>query len=376
MASSSENPPAASLTREGEVLTIAMSGPWSLTDRRTPAWHAPVEARGARRIVIEDRGLGRWDSSAALYVMEAGLWCERKGCEFDLRSIPDELRQLALQAHMAAHARRSRRPERKPALARVGAYARDSVVAARAAATFVGDCALGLLRAARLPRTLRIQDLLLHIQQAGPEGLPIIGLVAFLVGTIIAFQSALQLQRFGAEILVVDLVDLSVTREMGAMMVAVVLSGRTAAAYAAELGSMAAGEQIDALETAGVSPVDFLVVPRLLALVFVTPLLTLYADMLAVLGGSAVALGMFKIPPIAFYYASKEALQWRDIRMGLTKSVVFGLIVGVCGCLRGVNAQRDTAGVGRAATSAVVTSILWIVVADALFGRFFALVTR
>lgn len=375
MASSSESSPAASLTREGEVLTISLSGPWSLTDRRTPAWHAPVEARGARRVVLADRGLSRWDSSAALYVMEAGLWCERKGCHLDLESIPGELRELALQAHMAARARRAHPAPRPSALARVGLYAEDSVGAGRAAAAFVGDCALGLARAVRMPKTLRVQDWLLHVQQAGPEGLPIIGLVTFLIGTIIAFQSALQLQRFGAEILVVDLVDLSVTREMGAMMVAVVLAGRTAAAYAAELGSMAAGEELDALETAGVSPVDFLVVPRLLALVFVTPLLTLYADMLAILGGSAVALGMFKIPPVAFYYASKEALQWQDIRLGLLKSVVFGLIVGVCGCLRGINARRDTAGVGRAVTSAVVTSILWIVVADALFGRFFALVS-
>jgi phospholipid/cholesterol/gamma-HCH transport system permease protein len=344
-----------------------------LQDGRRPSWAEPPGGRGAKRVVVADLGLSRWDSSLAIYLLDAALWCDRAGAELAVDALPRELRDLAGQARQAAAEAPAPAPARPAFVARVGLAAGRLPAYALAADVFAGECALGLLGALRRPRTLRPGDWLLHVQQAGAEGLPIIGLVSFLVGTIISFQAALQLRRFGAEIFIVNLVDLSVAREMGPVIVAVVLSGRTAAAYAAELGSMAAGEELDALETFGISPVDFLVVPRLLALVFVTPLLTLYADALAVLGGAAVASGMLKIPLVTFYYASTRALAWSDIRMGLVKSAAFGLIVGFCGCLRGINAARDTAGVGRAATSAVVTSILWIVVADALFGKFFSM---
>jgi phospholipid/cholesterol/gamma-HCH transport system permease protein len=159
---------------------------------------------------------------------------------------------------------------------------------------------------------------------------------------------------------------------MGAIIVGIVLSGRTAAAYAAELGSMRANEEIDALETSGLSPVELLVVPRMLALLLVAPLLTIYADILAVLGGASVAIGMLKIPLIGFYFTTKHFLAFTDVRMGVVKSVVFGLIVAASGCLRGLTCERDTSGVGKAATSAVVTGILWVVAADAVLGKFFS----
>jgi phospholipid/cholesterol/gamma-HCH transport system permease protein len=365
--------PAAAFEREGDLLKIALSGDWRLEDPRRPSWDPPREARGARRVTAFDRGLARWDSSLALFLESAGRWCEDCGAELDLTDLPGELRDLAFQAAVAEHAHPAARRPPPPFLAQVGLAAERLAAAARDAARFVGETALGLARVPARPKTLRSADLLLYAQQAGPEGLAIIGLVAFLVGTIMAFQASLQLRKFGAEIFVVHIVTISTAREIGAIVVGVLLSGRTAAAYAAELGSMAAGEELDALETSGISPVDFLVVPRLLALLAVTPLLTVYADVLAIFGGAVVAWNMLRISPIAFWVASKQALQWTDLRMGLIKSAVFGLIIGVCGCLRGMTAARDTAGVGRAATSAVVTSILWVVIADALLGRVFAL---
>ena len=364
--------PSTAFERAGDVMTVGLSGRWSLEDGGRPAWGEPPQGRGARRVVVADRGLSRWDSSLVLFLLDAALWCARSGAELAIDALPKELQTLVGEAQKAPAAPLAPELGRRPFLERPGLAADNLWIQTRAAAEFVGLCALGLIGALRGPRSLRLGDWLLHVQQAGAEGLPIIGLVSFLVGTIIAFQTALQLLRFGAERFVVNLVDLSVAREMGPIMVAVVLSGRTAAAYAAELGSMAAGEELDALETIGLSPVDFLVVPRLLALAFVTPLLTLYADVLAILGGASVAAIMLKMPFVTFFYASKQVLMLSDIRMGLVKSVAFGLIVGVCGCLRGMNAARDTAGVGRAATSAVVTSILWVVVADAFFGKFFS----
>jgi phospholipid/cholesterol/gamma-HCH transport system permease protein len=363
--------PAAALERAGDVMTVALSGAWRLEDPRRPAWSA-VEG-GARCVVVVDRGLSRWDSSLALYLLEAGRWSARSGVELIVADLPQELQDLVRLAREAAAAPPAPTPGRRAFLASVGLEAEGLLANARVLADFVGECALSLLGALRRPWRLRLGDILRHVQEAGAEGLPIIGLVAFLVGTIIAFQAALQLRRFGAEIFLVNLVDLSVAREMGPLIVAVVLSGRTAAAFAAELGSMAANEELDALETAGISPVDFLVLPRLLALAFVTPLLTVYADALAILGGAAVASSMLDMPLATFYQASKQALGWSDLLMGLEKSAAFGVIVAVCGCLRGMNAERDTAGVGLAATSAVVTSILWIVVTDALFGKLFSL---
>ena len=372
MAPVSTRAPAAAFEREGDLLKIALSGDWRLEDPRRPSFTPPRDAQGVRRIAAFDSGISRWDSSLALYLESAGRWCLDCGVEIDLKDLPSELRDLAFQAAVAERARPLERRAPPPFLAQVGLAAERLAAAASGTARFIGEAALGLARVPARPKTLRTADLLLYAQQAGPEGLAIIGIVAFLVGTIMAFQAALQLRKFGAEIFVVHIVTISTAREIGAIVVGVLLSGRTAAAYAAELGSMKAGEELDALETCGISTVDFLVVPRLLALLVVTPLLTVYADVLAIFGGTVVAWNMLRISPISFWVATKQALHWSDLRMGLIKSAVFGLVIGLCGCLRGLNAVRDTAGVGKAATSAVVTSILWVVVADALLGRLFA----
>jgi phospholipid/cholesterol/gamma-HCH transport system permease protein len=374
MTRTASDAPAAALQRSGETLTVSVSGAWRLDDPTRPLWRQPGDGDGARRVVLADRGISRWDSSLALFALSVRDWCSSSGAAFDIEGLPKGVRELVAQA--AIPALPPPPPKHVNPVAHLGLEVEALAVKERAAAEFVGECALGLLRFALRPGRLRWKDWLLHVQQAGAEGLPIISLVSFLVGTIIAFQAALQLKRFGAEVYVVDFVDLSMAREMGAVMVAIVLSGRTAAAYAAELGSMAAGEELDALETAGLSPVDLLVVPRLLAMAFVTPMLTLYADVLGILGGSAVALGMLKIPLLTYYLATRHALRLSDLRMGLIKSFAFGIIIAICGCLKGFTGGRDTAGVGRAATSAVVSSILWIIVADAVFGQFFSAAVR
>jgi phospholipid/cholesterol/gamma-HCH transport system permease protein len=366
--------PAAALQRSGETLTVSLSGAWRLEDPRRPAWRPPPDAARARKVAVDDHGITHWDSSLALFVLSVRDWCAGSGATLDIEAIPKAVRELVSQVTLPVPPSVPKRHVNP--VAHLGLEVEAMASRERAAATFVGECVLGLVRFVFRPTRLRWKDWLLHVQQAGAEGLPIIGLVSFLVGTIIAFQAALQLKRFGAEVYVVDFVDLSMVREMGAMMVGIVLSGRTAAAYAAELGSMAAGEEIDALDTAGLSPVDLLVVPRLLAMAFVTPLLTLYANVLGILGGSTVALGMLKIPLLTYYLATRHALRVSDLRMGLIKSFAFGIIIAVCGCLKGFTGGRDTAGVGRAATSAVVSSILWIIVADAVFGQFFSAAVR
>jgi phospholipid/cholesterol/gamma-HCH transport system permease protein len=242
---------------------------------------------------------------------------------------------------------------------------------ARAASTFVGESVIGVARLLFHPRKFRWGDCLDEMQQCGAMALPIVSLISFLVGLIMAYQAAVQLRQFGADIFVADLVGLSVVREMGPMMAAIILAGRTGAAFAATLANMKANEEVDALETLGIPPVHFLVLPRLLALVVMMPLLALYSDCVGVLGGMAVAAGVLDIPPSAYWIETQSIVDLSDVSSGLLKSLAFGALIGLAGCLRGLQAERSAAGVGRAATSAVVTSVLLIIVADALFAVVF-----
>jgi len=198
-----------------------------------------------------------------------------------------------------------------------------------------------------------------------------VSLISFLVGVTLAYSGAIVLMRFGGDIWVADLIGVAMTREMGAMMVGVVLAGRTGAAYAAEIGSMKANEEIDALTILGISPIRFLVLPRVIALALMMPLLALYANCLGILGGMAVAYATLNIPPAAYWVEMLTIVDLPDVTVGIIKSIVYGLIVGLSGCLRGLQAENNAAGVGKSATSAVVTAILFIIVADAVFAVVF-----
>jgi phospholipid/cholesterol/gamma-HCH transport system permease protein len=223
----------------------------------------------------------------------------------------------------------------------------------------------------RLPGKFRWRDCLFEMQQCGAMAFPIVGLINFLVGITLAYTGAIILRQFGGDIWVADLVGLSMVREMGCVMTGIVLAGRTGAAFAAQIGNMQANEEVDALVTLGLSPVDFLVMPRMLALALMMPLLVLYGNCLGILGGMLVARGLLHIPPSAYWIEMLTAVHLTDVTVGMIKGATFGLIVGLSGCLRGLQADRSAAGVGRAATSAVVTSILLIVVADSLYAVIF-----
>jgi phospholipid/cholesterol/gamma-HCH transport system permease protein len=200
--------------------------------------------------------------------------------------------------------------------------------------------------------------------QTGPNALPIISLSSFLVGLILGYLGAVQLQQFGAGLYVANLVTVGVLREMGALMTAVIIAGRTGAAYAAQLGTMRVNEEIDAIEILGVSTMEFLVLPRVLAVVIMMPLLTLYADVLGILGGGIVASGL-GISPLQYWTQAQSSLGLDHLLVGLFKSVLFGALIGIAGCRAGLNAGRDSAGVGRATTEAVVVALIYLIVADA-----------
>jgi phospholipid/cholesterol/gamma-HCH transport system permease protein len=236
---------------------------------------------------------------------------------------------------------------------------------------FIGECTLSAVRLLRLPQKFRWRDCLSEMQQCGAMALPIVSLISFLVGVTLAYTGAIVLRQYGGDIYVADLVGLSMVREMGAMMTAVVLAGRTGAAFAAQIGNMKAGEEVDALSTLGLSPIEFLVMPRILALAVMMPLLAMYANCLGIFGGMIVSLGLLDIPPSGYWIEMLSIVDLSDVMSGLIKAATFGLIVGLCGCLRGLEAERSAAGVGKAATSAVVTAILLIIIADSVYAVVF-----
>jgi len=246
---------------------------------------------------------------------------------------------------------------------------RGSVTAAAGvldALAFVGETSAALAALLRAPRSLRWSDALTAAQRVGADALPIVSLVAFLMGLILAFQAAVAMRQFGAEILVADLVGISLVRELGPLMTAILLAGRSGAAFAAEIGTMRVNEEVDALVTMGLDPIRFLVVPRVLAAVAMTPLLTLYADLVGLLGGAAV-MSTFEIPLSAYMRETFSFVTLADFLGGMAKTFVFGAIVAGVGCLCGLQTRAGAAAVGLAATRAVVASIVLIVVADGIF---------
>ncbi|MEQ8514735.1 MAG: ABC transporter permease [Chromatocurvus sp.] len=229
---------------------------------------------------------------------------------------------------------------------------------------FVGDATVACATCMLPGSSMRWSDLRLYCFQSGPGALPIITLTSVLVGMILAYLGAVQLRDFGAEVYVADLVAIGMLREMGALMTAVVMAGRTGAAYAAQIGTMQGNDEVDALTTLGLSPMEFLVAPRLLALALMMPLLTIYADILGMLGGAIVAGGM-GISPLAYLSELGTVLETSHFLVGLSKSVLFAILIAIAGCRAGMSAGRSSAGVGDATTEAVVTAVVYLIVADA-----------
>jgi phospholipid/cholesterol/gamma-HCH transport system permease protein len=349
-----------------ELCRLTVGGRWDSSASR-PRW-TPAKAAAFRQVEIVVTPLERWDSSLVLFLGEVRRLCGKRGWTLAVHGLPAGIPPALVLVPTGPAAAGG---YAWPWVAYLGLATRKVGADLVDYARFVGNCAIACAQFLRNPVHFRWGDCLEQMQLCGAQGLPIIGLISFLVGVIMAYQSAVLLRQFGADIYVADLVGLGVVREMGPMMAAVVVAGRTGAAFAAELGNMKANEEIDALETLGLSPVRFLVLPRLLALQLMMPLLALYANALGVLGGLLVAWGLLDLPPVTYWIETKGVLDLSDLGTGLFKSVVFGALIGFAGCLRGLQADRSAAGVGKAATSAVVTSILCVIVSDAVFAVVF-----
>jgi phospholipid/cholesterol/gamma-HCH transport system permease protein len=352
------------------TIRLQLSGSWRVS-RPLPAaaeLERDLEARsGVRRIVIDARDLTGWDSGLLTFLRHLDGFAHRLGLETDLSGLPDGVRRLLrLAAAVPERAGARRGSDRESFVARVGKETLALIEGSREVVAFLGEVTLALGRMLRGKARFRGSDLMVTIQEVGAQALPIVSLISFLVGMILAFLGSVQLLQFGAQIYVAPLVAIGMARDMAAMMVGIILAGRTGAAFAAQLGTMQVNEEIDALSTFGFAPVDFLVLPRILALVSMTPLLCLYADLLGILGGAFVGVTFLDLPPITYFQSTQQGVHLIDFAGGLIKAAVYGIVVAVAGCLRGIQSGRSSAAVGQATTSAVVTSIVFIVLSMAM----------
>lgn len=351
-------------------MTLAFSGAWT-TDARLPAPEATLREldRPPRphRVVLSAGGLERWDSALLAFLRGIDTFCRKAGVKLDPGDLPPGIPRLLQLAGPIETPPPAVTGARGRLAERVGAGALAAGAHALGAATLLGEVAVGAGRWARATAQIRRSDVLMMLQRAGVDALPIVVVIALLVGMILAFIGDLQLRRFGASIYVANLVTIAMLREMGAIMTGIVLAGRTGAAYAAEIAAMQGNEEIDALATMGIRPVEFLVMPRVFALAVMTPVLCLYADAAGILGGVLVAAMRLNLTTEGYLLASMHAATVANLLIGLAKGVVFGVLIGFTGCRRGLAADRTAVAVGKAATSAVVSGILQIIVADAVF---------
>ncbi len=369
----SDSPPnaRADASLDGDVMVVKVGGDWRIIGRH-PAWEAAVATwQSQPSVVIRADQLGWWDSSLALYLRAARVWAEKTGIKISIEGMPVATMKLAELLDKKGEPPPT--PSRVPGL--VTALGSTTVKLwheTKDLAQLVGDCVFSVGRFFRGHAQFRWRDCFSEMQQCGAMALPIVGLISFLVGVTLAYTGSIVVRQYGGDIWIADMVGLAVVREMGPMMAAIVLAGRTGAAYAATLGNMKANEEIDALSTLGVSPIDFLVMPRIVALFCMMPFLALYSDCLGFLGGMAIgAAPPLNLPPNLYWGETQTIVDLSDINTGLIKAATYGLMIGIAGCLRGLQADRSAAGVGQAATSAVVTSILLIIVSDAVFAVIF-----
>lgn len=346
---------------------LTLKGSWLLEDDLPSAEAVLPELASRARLVLHARDLERWESGLIVYLLKILRHGESIQLQIDCTGLPDGVQRILKLASATPERQKSRRRILGiPLLTRIGHLAIELNQTWWDSIAFIGEVTSSWVRMLRGQARFRRIDLVTLLEQCGAQALPIVTLISVLIGMILAFIGAVQLKQFGAQIFVANLVTLGMAREMGATMTGVIMAGRTGAAFAAQLGSMQVNDEIDALRTMGISPIDFLVLPRVLALVAMMPFLTIYAICLGILGGAIVSAAMLDISFFEFYTQASEYIELRHFTIGVSKSVVYGVIIAVAGCLRGTQCGRSASSVGYAATSAVVTSIVWMVVADAV----------
>jgi phospholipid/cholesterol/gamma-HCH transport system permease protein len=354
-----------------DTLRVVLSGLWKLGHDLPLAEEIQKQIESdpkVQRIRFDADDLTGWDSGLLTFLIKIKNACSGHKIILDSDGLPEGVKRLlALASAVPEKKDTGRAHAGEPFLSRIGSQVIEALRSTGEMVAFIGEATLAFTKLLGGKARFRRSDLILVIQECGAEALPIVTLISVLIGLILAFMGAVQLKLFGAEIYIASLVAIGMTREMGAMMAAIIMAGRTGAAFAAQLGTMQVNEEIDALKTLGISPMEFLVLPRMLALILMMPLLCIYADLMGMLGGFVVGVGAFDITITQYFEETSNSLTLAHILIGIFKAGIFGILIAVAGCLRGMQCGRSAMEVGYAATSAVVTAIVWIILADGLF---------
>lgn len=368
--------PSASWITDGSQVVLELSGDWQ---HGGPAIEVKGEPPDQAPVRYQTDKLGSFDSTLPAFILahlrriDKGAVENAEPAKPLLDGLPPNLlglMELALAVPEDSDAR-SEEPKIST-IEKLGKITLKVWSSFQSVAEFFGQSLLALGSFIRGKARFRARDFWMILQECGAEALPIVSLISFLIGMILAFVGNAQLASFGANLFVANLVGIAMVREMGVVMTSIIMSGRTGAAFAAHLGSMKANEEIDALRTFGFDPFDFLVLPRIIALVVMMPLLTLYSDIIGILGGMLVGASV-GIPPTLYWHQTIDSLTLTTVSLGIIKSVFFGAIIAVSGCLQGMHAGKSSAAVGEATTRAVVASITAVVVLDSAFAAIFTL---
>lgn len=368
---------APTLTRNGATLSLA--GAWQIVDFERLSREISVQAAGTPGSAVTI------DLGAVSALDTAGAWLvERTRRELEARGVTVAVvgAKPAAAALLATVAERAPAPRAEevreaagPRLVRsVGQGTLDAAATGLAFVRFLGSVVLTLVRTVPQPRRWRVGSVLHHLEEVGLKAVPIVALISFLIGVVLAYQGATQLARFGAQVFVVDLVAIGVLREIGILLTAIVVAGRSGSAFTAQLGSMQLNEEVDALRTLGLDPLEVLVLPRLIALVVALPLLAVVADLLGLVGGGLMAWVELGIAPAEFVARLRQAIGPWTFGVGVVKAPFFAALIALVGCAEGLAVRGGAEAVGRHTTRSVVEAIFLVIVADAVFSIFFSLV--
>ena len=328
-----------------DTLKVILSGDWKLSAELPGAdtIQQGLKTRpGVRNLVIDASELGSWDSGLLTFLINLRKFCSQQKISLKSDTLPQGAQRLLELASAVPEKKDARQAEERVALL---TYLGDETIylvrSAGELLAFIGDAVIAFQRLLRGKAQFRIADLGLIMQSVGAQALPIVSLICFLVGLILAFIGAIQLKLFGAQIYVADLVGIAMVRLMAAIMTGIVMAGRTGGAFAAQLGTMQVNQEIDALKTLGISPMEFLVLPRMLALGLMMPLLCLYGNIMGIMGGLVVGVGMLDLNLIQYYHETAKAVGLWNLGIGLFSGAVFGVIVALAGCMRGMQCGQE-----------------------------------
>jgi phospholipid/cholesterol/gamma-HCH transport system permease protein len=352
------------------TVRVTLSGNWTLGFEQPPIDEILTKVKAVsppESVIFSTKHVLAWDSRLIVFLKKIIDRCRHDTISASLEDVPPGVQKLIeLSGKAKSDGDASRKSDRESFLFSVGDKSEAYWSQLVSSLTFLGDSLIAFGRLIKGSARFKPSDLLVAVQDAGVNALPIVFLISILVGLILAFVGSVQLRLFGAQIYIADLVGVATVRAMGAIMTGIIMAGRTGASFAAGIGTMEVNEEIDALKTAGISPFEFLVVPRMLGLTIMMPLLTIYADLAGILGGFLVGVFGFGLSPREYYNETLHSLSAANVAIGIISSIIFGLIIGFMGCLKGMKCGRSASAVGEVTTSAVVASIIGIIIATAL----------